>query len=107
MNQKALPGFIAATVCATGVGFFAAMCWRLFVVVENHWAYDHRWLRYLFLAELGMSALTSKQLTPGLGISLSLLLFACLVVLEGSLYFNGLVPYNLWIERGMPLKWHS
>jgi hypothetical protein len=96
---------VAASVALLNLAWIGLLAWRLWVVPENHWAWDQRGVVTILAVELGLIwvsrgwwrgcelALVAAPAMVGLGLTLA------------TLEFNGLLPYNLWIQRGMPLKW--
>ncbi len=96
---------------ALGALFNLAVCavigWRVAAVPENHWGLDHRWFIPLFALQLVLCVLPRVPMTSKaralLAASSALALALVLVVTQQ----NALLPYELWIERGMPTKWQS
>jgi hypothetical protein len=99
---------LAIALCALfNLAACAALGWRVAAVPENHWGLDHRWLIPLFALQLVFSVLPRLPLTSaarGLLAVSSALALVLVVVLTQQ---NALLPYELWIERGMPAKWQS
>jgi hypothetical protein len=96
---------LAYLVTACNLATLAALSWRVASTPENHWGLDHRRLIPLFAAELVVCALPRVRLgrLPRLAVALSSA--AALVVVVGFTELNALVPYEVWIRRGMPAKW--
>ncbi|HEX5658677.1 MAG TPA: hypothetical protein VFX59_15855 [Polyangiales bacterium] len=95
-------------VCALfNLGVCAGIGWRVLAVPENHWGLDHRWLIPWFALQLLLSVVPRAPLSNAarglLGVSSALALVFVVFVTQR----NGLVPYELWIQRGMPAKWQS
>ena len=71
---------------------------------DNHWGFDIRW-GYLFAALGLILAVISicrlkKIFLPVMLIIVSIALFGLIYVLD---YFNILLEYTVWTERGMPM----
>lgn len=96
--------WLVTLIVALNVAFLFVLTWRLVAVPENHWGFDHRWSLAIWGAEW-LAVLFGKSLTARERAALLLTSGCCILVVAISIYANGLLPYELWIKRGMPGKW--
>jgi hypothetical protein len=78
--------------------------WRLIKYPENHWGFDNRLLIPFFAAQLLLAFWFRSRLPRGLrGV---LMVASGLGVVASTLLItqNILLPYELWIDRGMPMR---
>jgi hypothetical protein len=78
--------------------------WRLMKYPENHWGFDNRWLVPFFAAQLLLAFWLGNRLPRVL--RAVLMVTAALSVVASTLLItqNMLLPYELWIDRGMPMR---
>lgn len=96
--------WLIALLVAVNLAFLLVLTWRLVTVPENHWGLDHRWSLAFWGAEC-LAGIFAKSLVARERAVLLLASGCCIAVVAFSIYANGLLPYELWIKRGMPAKW--
>jgi hypothetical protein len=95
---------MAVLGCSFNLGVLVVLGWRLAGPLSNHWAFDHRyWIPFL-ASELLIAALVRDRVLRWFMLGSGVLALGLTVL---SITENGLLPYNLWIRRGMPLKWQT
>lgn len=72
---------------------------------ENHWGLDNRYLVALFALQLVAALVVRKQLGQRLWRALTAASVVSVLASMLLVQLNILVPYELWIRRGMPERW--
>jgi hypothetical protein len=96
---------LAYLATAFNVASLLALSWRVATTPENHWGLDHRLLLPVFAAELLMCALPRIPLSRLLRLAVALSSAVALGAVVAFTQLNALVPYEVWVRRGMPAKW--
>lgn len=78
---------------------------RLVSYPENHWGVDSRYLVAFFGLQLAAVLVVQKQLGRRLWGILTAASALSVVASVLLVQLNILVPYELWLRRGMPERW--
>ena len=94
-------------VLALGALVLNALIWlaisfRVFSYPENHWGLDNRVLIPWFGAQLVAAWVMRKALGRSALITFTAAALISLIGAVALLQWNVLVPYELWLKRGMP-----
>jgi hypothetical protein len=94
----------ARALIALDAVIWAYLGYRIVSFPENHWGMDNRVLVPFFAIQCALAVLLLRRLPKAL--SLSLLLVSALSVAASSTLVssNVLLPYELWLKRGMPAR---
>ena len=89
---------------AFGFISFSYIVFRILKYSENHIGWNILYLIPLFLAIIALSLLRLylNQWTGFINYFLLLFGFISIVAIFGIYYFNILIPYEIWLKRGMP-----
>lgn len=94
---------LAAGLCfCINLTLLTLLSWRLWFVEENHWAADHRLALIALIPQVPLAWLARHRLLQGAMVTSWAVVVGLTII---SVHYNALLPYNLWIERGMPAKW--
>jgi hypothetical protein len=99
--------FLGHLATAFNLVTLAALSWRVATTPDNHWGLDHRRLIPVFAAELIACAVPRMPLHRLARLSVASSSAAALVAVVAFTQLNALVPYEVWIRRGMPAKWEQ
>lgn len=105
MRRWLAPG-AGVALLLVDIGIVSAMAFRIVAARANHWGADTRLLAVPMVLSVaaGMLPLAVKRRLSPLAIALVAAGALSLVLLWAAVATNTLLPYELWLERGMPAR---
>ncbi|HKP59868.1 MAG TPA: hypothetical protein VJV78_24255 [Polyangiales bacterium] len=77
---------------------------RIVSFPENHWGFDNRLLLPFFAIQLAAATALVRRLPRRLSITFVLIAALCVAASVALISTNALLPYELWLKRGMPAR---
>ena len=93
---------LAGALLALDLLLWSYLGYRLVSFPENHTGFDTRRFIYLFSAQAAIAVVLLRQLPKPLAIALLLASALCLAGSVLLITHDILLPYDLWLKRGMP-----
>ena len=95
---------LAGALLALDTAIWMYLSFRIVSFPENHWGIDTRLLVLFFAVQCVLALLLARRLPKTLRIALVLVSALSVAVSVTLISANVLLPYELWLKRGMPAR---
>lgn len=99
--------WIAVALLAVDFAVGGYLAWRIWNIPENHWGPDNRLLIPFFATQLVVAVLWWRALPRNVAVVFASMAALCTLASSLLISKNLLLPYELWLERGMPERWQT